>query len=118
MMDVSDGLAWDLFRLCRASGVMATLTAVPVHRDAERAARSDGETALSHALHDGEDHELIATMTARDAAAALADSSSALSDLCLIGVISEGKGLMISSQLTGAGDRMWSPGDGGWRHGG
>jgi thiamine-monophosphate kinase len=56
MLDVSDGLALDLSRLCRASGVGARveLAAVPVARTA----------TLDEALGGGEDYELLATMPA------------------------------------------------------
>jgi thiamine-monophosphate kinase len=56
MLDVSDGLALDLSRLCRASGVGARveLAAVPVARTA----------TLDEALVGGEDYELLATMPA------------------------------------------------------
>ena len=117
MMDVSDGLGWDLFRLCRASGVKGILNEVPVHRDAERASKLDGVSALSHALSDGEDHELIATLSASGAARALADSSRELSELHVIGEIVVGGGLVLSPELTGGRARKWSPRDGGWRHG-
>ncbi len=59
MMDLSDGLSRDLPRLCRASGVGARVMAarVPVHKDARRA--GGGRSPLEHALHDGEDFELL-----------------------------------------------------------
>jgi len=64
-IDISDGLALDLTRLCRASGVGATLWAdkIPVAPAAfEMARRAGGRaTALDHALSDGEDFELLFT---------------------------------------------------------
>jgi len=51
-MDLSDGLALDLHRLCMASGVSAEVDRVPVHRGA----------TLDRALHGGEDYELLFTM--------------------------------------------------------
>ena len=58
MMDISDGLSRDLPRLCRASGVGAQLVGrqIPIHPDVLPA---DGPGALGHALHDGEDFELL-----------------------------------------------------------
>ena len=62
-MDVSDGLAIDLARLIRESGVGAVVETdrVPIHDDARRLAarRDDGRTPLEHALGDGEDFELL-----------------------------------------------------------
>lgn len=67
MMDISDGLSLDLSRMCAASGVGAELDAAAlskwaIHPDAESAARADGRSALSHALVDGEDFELLAAV--------------------------------------------------------
>jgi thiamine-monophosphate kinase len=51
-MDISDGLALDLHRMCVASGVAAELDRVPVAR---------GST-LDRALHGGDDYELLFTL--------------------------------------------------------
>ncbi len=61
MMDLSDGLAQDLPRLCAASGVGAEVFAarLPMHADAETLAAKDGIPAGLHALADGEDYELL-----------------------------------------------------------
>ncbi len=60
-MDISDGLALDLARLCRESGVGAVLDGerVPVSAAAGEAAAESGRTPLDHALSDGEDFELL-----------------------------------------------------------
>lgn len=63
MIDISDGLALDLWRICQASNVGAVvnedqLEAV-ISDDARRAAAADGKTPLDHALGDGEDFELL-----------------------------------------------------------
>ncbi|HEV2690152.1 MAG TPA: thiamine-phosphate kinase [Bryobacteraceae bacterium] len=50
-MDISDGLALDLHRLCLASGVAADLDNIPLLQGA----------TLKQALHDGEDYELVYT---------------------------------------------------------
>ncbi len=64
MMDISDGLALDLWRLARMSRVGATIAeqSVPVSLDARRLANRSGRTPLDHALHDGEDFELLFTL--------------------------------------------------------
>jgi thiamine-monophosphate kinase len=61
MLDLSDGLSRDLRHICSQSGVGATIdaAAVPIHADAVELSRQDGRDPLLHALHDGEDHELL-----------------------------------------------------------
>ena len=60
MMDVSDGLAKDLPALMpRGTRPQLVAAAVPISAAARRAARSSGSSALSHALSDGEDYELL-----------------------------------------------------------
>ncbi len=54
-MDISDGLALDLHRMCRESGVAAELDGVPLLKGA----------TLDQALHDGEDYELLFTAPPR-----------------------------------------------------
>ncbi|MFH0945475.1 MAG: thiamine-phosphate kinase [Planctomycetota bacterium] len=75
MIDLSDGLAADLPRLCRASGVGAVLQAesIPVSPDAARAGRADGREGLLHALLDGEDYELLFALPPGRASELLAD---------------------------------------------
>ena len=64
MIDLSDGLSRDLRHICRQSGVGAVIEAVaiPTHDDAVEM-RRDGHSPLEHALHDGEDYELLFTAT-------------------------------------------------------
>ena len=52
-MDISDGLALDLHRMCVASNVAAEVSKVPIHPRA----------TLKRALHGGEDYELLFTMS-------------------------------------------------------
>jgi thiamine-monophosphate kinase len=113
MMDVSDGFAWDLLRLARTSGVRIDLdlARVPVHADARRIARKDGKDPLWHALHDGEDHELIASMPARAAARA----AKRLRGLAIVGRASAGSGLFLRD--TSGRTRPWRRSEGGYEHG-
>ncbi len=86
MIDISDGLSRDLRHICDQSGVRAMLDSdlIPVHPDAHRLAQEDGTSALDHALHDGEDHELLLT------------SPDEIPDLTLIGRVEEGEGVYIT----------------------
>jgi thiamine-monophosphate kinase len=113
-MDVSDGLAWDLFRLGRASRVAIELQHVPIHPDARRAARRSGRTALDHALHDGEDHELLAAVPRSKLGGLRAAAKRAGVPLVCIGVARRGAGLTLVMD----GERQaWHPDQGGWKHG-
>ncbi len=68
MIDISDGLSGDLTRICEESGLRFAVgadiaaEAVPVSKSARRLAKLEGkgaDRALHHALHDGEDFELL-----------------------------------------------------------
>jgi thiamine-monophosphate kinase len=67
MIDLSDGLAADLHHILEESQVGATLIAdsIPVSDAARRS--GDGKSPLEHALGDGEDFELLFTVSAADA---------------------------------------------------
>jgi len=77
MTDLSDGLSRDLRKMARASGVGARVDAhrLPVSRDAERRARTSGRAPIWHALHDGEDFELLVALPSDRAARTLADGA-------------------------------------------
>ena len=63
MIDLSDGLSRDVRHLCKQSGVGVVIDAdlVPIHDDARELSTRDRRSALDHALHDGEDYELLFT---------------------------------------------------------
>jgi len=115
LMDVSDGLARDLTRLAASSGVRIDLEDVPVHPDARRAARESGLEPRQHALFDGEDHELVATLDPRAADRALARKGSLLPGLRYIGRVRRGTGLYLAGS-DGGRLEPWD-GRGGWVHG-
>tara|TARA_R110002049_G_scaffold72490_2_gene187044 strand:+ start:20208 stop:21137 length:930 start_codon:yes stop_codon:yes gene_type:complete len=68
-IDISDGLSLDLDRLCAASGFGAELLieTMPIHDDAIMLSQQTNRTPLEHAWSDGEDFELILTMSQADA---------------------------------------------------
>ena len=63
MIDLSDGLAQDLTRICEQSGVSACIESdkLPISRAAQQAAAQSGNEPWRHALGDGEDYELCFT---------------------------------------------------------
>jgi thiamine-monophosphate kinase len=65
MMDLSDGLSTDLYRLAAASGCGAALEDIPVAHSAEALARASGEDPQRFALAGGEDFELLVAIRPR-----------------------------------------------------
>ncbi len=116
MMDVSDGLALDLWRIARASGVAIDIGVVPVHPDARRLAARTGRSALAHALHDGEDHELIATLPQTAVLRALREAPRRCPGFTLLGNVRRGAGLRIPRDES-SGALVRFRGEGGWIHG-
>lgn len=66
MIDISDGLSRDLGHILESSNCGAILDEsrlhLAIHADAEALSARDAVPALDHALHDGEDFELIITL--------------------------------------------------------
>lgn len=97
MMDVSDGLALDLHRLCRASGVGADL-------DSERIPVSRAARGVRAALSDGEDFELLLTVPRRRAVSFERAWRRAFSLRCTrIGDLRAGRGIRLDGRPLAAG---------------
>jgi thiamine-monophosphate kinase len=106
-IDVSDGLARDLWHICEESGCGAVvqLDHIPLAESAGEYARqlADGSTPLDHALRDGEDFELIVAVPPADAERLLAEQPLADLRLTRIGEFVAERGLW---QITAGGPRQ------------
>ena len=92
-MDVSDGLAGDLGKLCRASGVAAEVdtAAVPLSDAAQTALSADGGL-LERILSGGDDYEIVLTLPAAKFGALGAAAQSAGVPVTKIGQVVTGQG--------------------------
>ncbi|MEM3770666.1 MAG: thiamine-phosphate kinase [Candidatus Bathyarchaeia archaeon] len=61
-VDSSDGLAWSLYELSKASNVGFLIETVPVAREAVKFAEINGLNPLDLALYGGEEYELVLTI--------------------------------------------------------
>jgi thiamine-monophosphate kinase len=68
MMDISDGLASEVFHICKQSGVGAFIEEanVPIHPDSEQKALNFHLDPITCALSGGEDYELLFTINPKD----------------------------------------------------
>lgn len=110
MIDISDGLAADLGHICEESNCGAILESdlleAVIHEDARRLSRQDGLPALDHALHDGEDFELVVVGDPRGLGVMVEKGK-----LLRIGTITEEKGMRIRE-----GETVKEMPAVGWRH--
>ncbi len=102
-MDVSDGLALDLSRLCAASGVTAEVCAASVPLSAAaRAAVAAWPAALEAVLSGGDDYEILAATPAASAAAFEAEAEKAGVRVAKIGVARAGSGAPVFTSAGGS----------------
>ena len=92
-MDVSDGLAGDLAKLCRASGVAADIeiARVPLS-DAARAVLTRDPALIETILTGGDDYEIVATVPARKVEALRRAAAAARVPVREIGKVVAGQG--------------------------
>lgn len=89
LIDLSDGLASDAAHVAAASaaGIQLNADAIPVHADV----RAVGHDAIHHALTDGEDFELMATLPADRAA----EAEASVPGLVVVGVVASEPGVCL-----------------------
>jgi thiamine-monophosphate kinase len=96
-MDLSDGLAGDLIKLCRTSGVAADVDVARVPLSAAAKAVLAAEPAMIElALTGGDDYEIACTVPAVKAAAFRAAAEAANVPVSEIGRIAAGEGVRFS----------------------
>jgi len=95
-MDVSDGLAGDLGKLCRASGVAAEIDCARVPlSDAARAALKREPALIATIVTGGDDYEILACVSAGKVAALARDAAAAGVAVTEIGTIAAGAGVRL-----------------------
>ena len=112
MIDVSDGLAADLWHILEESGVGAVLGADAIPLSPQAVACRDEMSPLEHALADGEDFELLFTVSPADGEALL-KARLFTTPLSHIGQITAGRECFLKS----ADGKLISLPALGWKHG-
>ncbi len=110
MIDISDGLASELFHLCKQSGTGALLeeSGVPIHPEAQLMAIKFRLDPITCALSGGEDYELLFTIDPRDT-----DKIRFLPDIYIAGeMLPASDGIKLSTK----GGKLHDLKAQGWRH--
>jgi thiamine-monophosphate kinase len=102
-MDVSDGLAGDLAKLCAVSGVSATveLARVPLSQ-AARAVVARGATTIETLIAGGDDYEVLCAVPAARRSSFAAAAKAAGVDVTEIGLVTEAKGAPVFLDASGS----------------
>ncbi len=114
-MDLSDGLAGDLTRICRASGVSALVEVGKLPIDPLLRERF-GDGAVDLALSGGEDYELLCTGPAELVEKARLLLHSAGGDLTVVGQIEDRGAEAPHVMLVDEDGRRYNPKRSGWEH--
>jgi thiamine-monophosphate kinase len=93
-IDLSDGLASNLWQLALESGVRMVLERVPTHPLVERFARENGLDPLEFSLFGGEDYELLFTLPPEKVEEMGRNLKKVGSELTVIGRVEKGKGVV------------------------
>ncbi|TNE68213.1 MAG: thiamine-phosphate kinase [Bacteroidetes bacterium] len=110
MIDISDGLASEIFHICKQSGVGALIeeSGVPIHPDAQMMALQFKLDPITCALNGGEDYELLFTIDPKDT-----DKVRFLPDIYIAGEILEAdEGIKLNSK----GGKLHELKAQGWKH--
>ena len=107
MIDVSDGLARDLWRLVEASGVGCEIDEEAIPVDAGLAVFDGIEDPIESAIIGGEDFELLFTIRAESVPAAIAAVAATGTDVTFIGTITEGARRIGDGSLEDWKERGW-----------
>ncbi len=114
MIDISDGLASELWHLSRESrvGIIIDQGALPVAPEALAVARRLGGVPMDYCLNGGEDYELLFTLAPSDAARAKAMITAMGTSCSIIGQAAKGRGVW----MVGRDGRLRSLRSEGYRH--
>jgi thiamine-monophosphate kinase len=110
MIDVSDGVASEVFHICKASGVGALLeeSGISIHPDVQVQAIDFGLDPATVALSGGEDYELLFTIDPKDV-----DKIRFLPDIYIAGeILPKSEGVMFNSK----GGKLHPLQAQGWQH--
>lgn len=99
MIDISDGLTADLNHILEESGVGAVLyeDQIPISHAAVELSKKTGHTPRYHALSDGEDYELLMTLSKAQAKRVLSSGLFADVKIRCIGEVTKGRGIQMKS---------------------
>lgn len=96
-VDSSDGLAWSLHEICRASKVGMLLDKLPVATEVEEFAERRGLDAAELALYGGEEYELVLTIRPDCWETAAANVKEVGGELLKIGKVTAGRQIVLKT---------------------